>query len=94
MEGDCGYCYQAIHTQDYLECVECEQYIHVKCLKRPGTPGDFSGWDSLIFFYLLGAYLRNRINCFKSFSDVFFTFKCVNCTSNSLESFERQSLPW
>lgn len=43
MEGDCGYCYQAIHIQDYLECIECEQYIHVKCLKRPGTPGDFSG---------------------------------------------------
>lgn len=43
MEGDCSYCNHAIHSQDFLECVECEQYIHIKCLKRPGTPGDFSG---------------------------------------------------
>lgn len=43
MDGDCGYCYLAILNQEYLECIECEQYIHIKCLKRPGTPGDFSG---------------------------------------------------
>lgn len=53
MDGDCGYCYQAIHNQDYLECIECEQYIHNKCLRRPGTPGDFFGYDilSIKIFY-------------------------------------------
>lgn len=43
MDVDCGYCYDRIRTDDFLECEECEQYVHVKCLRRPGTPGDFVG---------------------------------------------------
>lgn len=43
MDSVCGYCYDQIEEHDYLECEECEQYIHVRCLRRPGTPGDFQG---------------------------------------------------
>lgn len=43
MDVDCGYCFNRIRTDDFLECEECEQYVHVKCLRRPGTPGDFVG---------------------------------------------------
>lgn len=41
--GYCGYCYEKISAEDFLECEECEQYVHVRCLRRPGTPGDFVG---------------------------------------------------
>ncbi|XP_031623177.1 cysteine-rich protein 2-binding protein [Contarinia nasturtii] len=43
MDVDCGYCDDRIGTDDFLECEECEQYVHVRCLRRPGTPGDFVG---------------------------------------------------
>lgn len=43
MDVDCGYCYDRIAADDFLECEECEQYVHVRCLRRPGTPGDFVG---------------------------------------------------
>lgn len=43
MDVDCGYCYGRINKEDFLECEECEQYIHVRCFHRPGTPGDFAG---------------------------------------------------
>lgn len=43
MDVDCGYCYDRIAGDDFLECEECEQYVHVRCLRRPGTPGDFIG---------------------------------------------------
>lgn len=44
MDVDCGYCYDRIRADDFLECEECEQYVHVRCLRRPGTPGDFFGF--------------------------------------------------
>lgn len=43
MDVDCGYCYDRIGADDFIECEECEQYVHVRCLRRPGTPGDFVG---------------------------------------------------
>lgn len=43
MDADCGYCYNGIGNDDFLECDECEQYVHIRCLRRPGTPGDFVG---------------------------------------------------
>lgn len=43
MDVDCGYCDDRIGGDDFLECEECEQYVHIRCLQRPGTPGDFVG---------------------------------------------------
>lgn len=43
MDVDCGYCDERIGGDDFLECEECEQYVHIRCLQRPGTPGDFVG---------------------------------------------------
>lgn len=45
MDTECGYCYDLIAAEEFLECEECEQYIHVRCLRRPGTPGDFIGFE-------------------------------------------------
>ena len=39
----CNYCNLKIVNDDYLLCCHCDKNIHIKCLKRPGTPGDLFG---------------------------------------------------
>ncbi|CAG4950647.1 unnamed protein product [Parnassius apollo] len=40
----CKYCIKPENKQDKpgLTCINCNRFIHLTCLKRPGTPGDFS----------------------------------------------------
>lgn len=40
--NNCFYCQiNILRTEDYLTCTLCGLDFHIKCLKRPGTPGDF-----------------------------------------------------
>lgn len=47
MESDtpqiCSYCSALIESDDFLDCSICASSVHIKCLKRPGTPGDLLG---------------------------------------------------
>lgn len=36
MNNFCSYCRKEVKNDNYLECDECEEYVHIKCLKRPG----------------------------------------------------------
>lgn len=69
MDTKCIYCIKSSVVEDCLTCLVCSRNVHLKCLKRPGTPGDLSG-------------------------DIFFEFKCINCTPDHKEVFVRKKLPW
>ncbi|XP_055837948.1 cysteine-rich protein 2-binding protein [Episyrphus balteatus] len=53
MESDtpktCSYCSAVIESDDFLDCTVCHSNVHIKCLKRPGTPGDLLGDVFFIF---------------------------------------------
>ncbi|XP_055371862.1 cysteine-rich protein 2-binding protein [Condylostylus longicornis] len=39
----CYYCEEKIKCENILQCNQCLKSFHIKCLKRPGTPGDLCG---------------------------------------------------
>lgn len=43
MDNMCSYCQRAIEDDNYLECLKCEQNVHIKCLPHASTPGDLLG---------------------------------------------------
>lgn len=43
MDNTCSYCHSAIEDDNYLECLKCEQSVHIKCLPHASTPGDLLG---------------------------------------------------
>lgn len=43
MDNMCSYCQSAIEDDSYLECLKCEQSVHIKCLPHASTPGDLLG---------------------------------------------------
>lgn len=40
---DCLYCLGRVEGDSCLQCMDCSKFVHIKCLKRPGTPGDILG---------------------------------------------------
>lgn len=44
MSTTCKYCNEAENKQDRpgLICDSCICFVHLSCLRRPGTPGDFA----------------------------------------------------
>ncbi|KAH8271849.1 hypothetical protein KR044_007923 [Drosophila immigrans] len=43
METTCNYCQNVVEDDNYLECMKCEQPVHIKCLPHASTPGDLLG---------------------------------------------------
>nr|CAH7742283.1 unnamed protein product [Callosobruchus chinensis] len=67
----CKYCVDEIKPckDEGLQCIECNQTVHLRCLKRGSIPGGLHG-------------------------DVFFTYKCAECSASGVEVFIRNKASW
>ncbi|XP_034830037.1 cysteine-rich protein 2-binding protein [Maniola hyperantus] len=71
MSTTCKYCNEPENkqTRPGLICEICICFVHLDCLRREGTPGDFA-------------------------CDVFFDYKCEDCSPTKEEMFKRNKFPW
>ncbi|VEN35102.1 unnamed protein product [Callosobruchus maculatus] len=67
----CKYCVEEIKPckDEGIQCLECNQTVHLRCLKRGSVPGGLHG-------------------------DVFFTYKCAECSASGVEVFIRNKASW
>ncbi|XP_055917414.1 cysteine-rich protein 2-binding protein [Eupeodes corollae] len=60
----CSYCSALIESDDFLDCTVCNSSVHIKCLKRPGTPGDILGDVFFIFTCTNCSMLEGKLEQF------------------------------
>ncbi|KAJ8925557.1 hypothetical protein NQ315_009397 [Exocentrus adspersus] len=53
-EKTCKYCTQSLEicADEGLECMQCNNYVHIRCLKRGSVPGGLKG--DLFFTFICG----------------------------------------
>lgn len=66
----CKYCFQNLEIcfHEGLECTECRNYVHIKCLKRGSVPGGLKG--DLFFTFICNecsssgseSFSRNKLS--------------------------------
>ena len=59
----CAYCKRVIDNDDYLNCNNCKMFVHIKCLKNSGTPGDILG--DVFFKFLCSNCSPDRSESFE-----------------------------